>query len=322
MQLSGVKVPINSKEIIPVICNANQARSVVAASFLQTLHPSLSFKSYGVNANSSTKIPQSTVNFLNKWQLPLLSSKSVNIRTDLLKLQGLDLILAADSKVATILVELGFSRNVIKIVDLVELPKELIPRDPLSLPEEKFDLELAKFIFSASMVFSENSVSKSGFSTYVPWSDFQFTSVEKSSALRNPGRLNIIVDASAQGLEIESRNLLQKPSASMRVKPQQEILLLRKFCMDPNSSIYYLQVNSASFRDLIRIRDEISIIREERSTREIAQSVITRPLFHGYEMQVKTLLTASVSNGEMTFWMPNSQPGAKLFMRKTGVPCH
>ena len=116
------------QKVIPVICNANQARSVVAVSFLQVLHPSLNFKSYGVNAISSTKIPQSTKDILNKWQLPLLNSKSLNVREDLLKLQQSDVILAADSKVARSLIEIGFCGSIIQIVDQVDLPKEFFQK--------------------------------------------------------------------------------------------------------------------------------------------------------------------------------------------------
>ena len=313
---------IKTKKIIPVICNANQARSVAAASFLQLLHPSLSFKSYGVNAITSTKIPQSTISFLNKWQLPLLNSKSLNIRKDFLQLQKSDIILAADSKVAKILVSLGVSRNVISIVDQSFLPPELIPRDPLGLPEDKFELELAKFVFSASMLFSQATNGKLGFSVYVPWSNLQYKSAQYHLGQYSQSGINLLIDAYAQGVERGSVNLLQWSSAKLGIKPQQVMKQFRKICVDSNSSVYYYSNTAASFRDLIRIRDQISIIQEEKSTRKINPILITQPLFEGNGMQAKTLLNASVSNGYVKFFMPNSQLGQKLLISKPGAPCH
>ena len=302
-------MPTRMQKVIPVICNANQARSVVAVSFLQVLHPSLNFKSYGVNAISSTKIPQSTKDILNKWQLPLLNSKSLNVREDLLKLQQSDVILAADSKVARSLIDIGFSGSIIQIVDQVDLPKELIPIDPLGLSEEKFELELAKFVFSASMLFSQIKAKKSGFSTHVPWTDFQLKSVQDYFERITQRGINLVVDATACGLATVSKNVRQELSATTEVKPQQIMKQLSKVCLNPSSPIYYLRVKSASFRDLIRLRDKISTIRELGSAQEIKLSLITQPLYGDHEMQVQTLLSASVSNGQVKFWMPKTQQG-------------
>ena len=117
-------------------------------------------------------------------------------------------------------------------------------------------------------------------------------------------------------------NLLQGSSAKLGIKPQQKMKQFRKICVDSNSSVFYYSNTAASFRDLIKIRDQISIIQEEKSTRKINPILITQPLFESNGMQVKTLLNASVSNGYVKFWMPNSQLGQKLPISKSGAPCH
>ena len=246
---------------------------------------------------------------MNKWQLPLLNSKSLNVREDLLKLQQSDVILAADSRVARSLMEIGFSGSIIQIVDEVYLPKELIPIDPLGLSEEKFELELAKFVFSASTLFSQIKAKKLGFSTHVPWSDFQHESVQDFFGQIAQRGINLVVDATARGLATVSTNVRQELSATTEVKPQQIMKQLSKACLGPSAPVYYLRVASASFRDLIRLRDQFSKIRELKSAQEINLSLITQPLYGDHEMQVQTLLSASVSNGKVKFWMPKAQHG-------------
>ncbi len=312
---------IKAKKVIPIVCNANQARSVAATSFLQVLHPTLKFKSYGVNAITSTNIPQCTITFLDKWQLPLLASRSLNVKEDILQLQQSELILASDAGVARGLLSLGISKSVIRIVDQITLPEELSPRDPIGLTEEKFELELAKFIFSSSLLLSQSINSKIGFSTFVPWTSLQYNSSKRNLGRLTRTRLNLVLDTYGQVSYKDSMNRLQWCLADLNVKSPQSQQQLRKLKEVLNSSNYYLTMNFASVRDLIKIRDQVSNLRKVMPEFDINLCLLTRPLFSETRMNVQTLLSASVSNGEVEFWIPSSTQKQQTPSRELGAPC-
>ncbi len=315
-------MPINTKKVIPVICNANQARSVVATSFLQTLHPSLKFKSYGVNAITATKIPQSTINFLDKWQLPLLASKSLNAKDDLLQLQQSELILVSDAGVARNLFSLGISRGAIRIVDQIDIPQELIPRDPIGLTEAKFELELAKFVFSSSLLLSQSITPKGGFSTFIPWSYLQYSSIERNLGRLTRARVNLVIDTSEHVAIKDSMNRLQWSLVDLDVKPQQLQKEFRKLWGVFNPAVYYWTMPGASIRDLMRVRDQVTTLREIMPELQVNLHLITQPLFSETRMHAKTLMNSSLSNGEVDFWKANSPQKQRTISKELGAQCH
>jgi len=294
---------------VPIICNANQARSVVGTSFLQALYPSIKFKSYGVNAAPLTRIPKKTIDVLNKWHLPLMASKCINIRSDISDLRTSKIVIASDTKVAEILFSMGISREVVGIIDNLNLPRTLIPIDPVGLHLKKFEIELAKFALCASLLFARMTNYQSGIKTHLPWTQHEYEVIIDSEFSMPQTGINLIVDISDKNDYIGSLNVYQIPIVISRVKPQYFLLELRKILKTPSPVLYYIKVDIRNFHELIRLNNEILEFRKSESQKNIKMSLIIGPLFTDEGIQIMPLLSASASYGNIRISIPGKYSG-------------
>jgi len=294
---------------VPIVCNANQARSVVGTSFLQALYPSIKFKSYGVNAAPLTRIPQKTIDVLNKWQLPLMARKCRNIRSDISDLRTSKIVIASDARVAEILFSMGVGREVVGIVDKLNLPRTLIPIDPVGLNLKKFEIELAKFALCASLLFARMTNYQSGIKTHLPWTQHDYESIIESIYLMPQPGINLIVDVSDKNYHIGSLNVYQIPVVITRVKPQDILLALRKILKTPSPVLNYIKVDIRNFHELIRLNNEILEFRKSESQKNIKMSLIIDPLFTDEGIQIMPLLSASASYGNIRISIPGKYSG-------------
>jgi len=127
---------------VHVVCRLNQARSVIASAALRRIYPNWQIFSSGIDANPSWPIPELIRDIAYFWRLDEIDLQSKRFPEDA-PIQSGDFFLTADSGIYSEVSELAIPGPVYEVTSNSPLG-ELVATDPLDMPADQVEVELAK----------------------------------------------------------------------------------------------------------------------------------------------------------------------------------
>lgn len=148
----------NPSQIIAVVCRLNQARSIMVSAYLSRILPDLKVISAGVDAIDGQEIPLSIQRLAHDWALEIDKDFSQSVAACLDEILQAELVIVAENSFIQILVDLGIDST--KILSMQDSSFDLtqIPRDPLNLDSDAFEVELAKAIMVSVQLISKRNL--------------------------------------------------------------------------------------------------------------------------------------------------------------------
>jgi len=160
----------NVMKRVVVLCRYNQARSIIAASILESLFPLVQFSSGGINAVDGDQIPESIIRIAEEWGIHLNSDRSKSLLAARSELSEANLVIIAETEFLNE-IPIGYldGKQVLSMQDS-RFSSRFIPLDPINASPSQIKSELAKTIMTSVQLVAQNGLRayENEVSAYIP----------------------------------------------------------------------------------------------------------------------------------------------------------
>lgn len=160
----------NVMKRVVVLCRYNQARSIIAASILESLFPLVQFSSGGINAVDGDLIPESIIRIAEEWGIQLNSDCSKSLLAARSELLEANLVIIAETEFLNE-IPTGYldGKQVLSMQDS-RFSSRFIPFDPINANPSQIKSELAKTIMTSVQLVAQNGLRayENEVSAYIP----------------------------------------------------------------------------------------------------------------------------------------------------------
>ena len=188
----------NMPKRVVVLCRYNQARSIIAASILESLFPLAHFSSGGINAVDGDQIPESIIRIAEEWGIHLNSDCSKSLLAARSELSEANLVIIAETELLNEIPS-GYldGKPVLSMQDSRFSP-QFIPFDPINASPSQIKSELAKTIMTSVQLVAQNGLRtyENEVSAYIPESveSFETNSIHVWNHAKDRGANLLVAD--------------------------------------------------------------------------------------------------------------------------------
>jgi len=139
---------------VEVVCNLNQARSVITEQFIRRVFPSVQVNSSGVNAIRSENFPLQTTQFLREFDLSINKTGSENCFDCVSRIQSSDILIFSEIYMYESMQDYVNTLSSILILERSEYSDFFSSMDPVGMYYQAFKFEVAKNVSHSLMMLS------------------------------------------------------------------------------------------------------------------------------------------------------------------------